>query len=44
MHEIRLTNRWNQPLTVAMSRFDFMKQFSVCATLAAASGGSALSR
>jgi hypothetical protein len=27
-----------------MTRFDFMKEFSMFATLAAASGGSALSR
>jgi hypothetical protein len=39
-----LTNRWSQPLAVAMTRFDFMKQLSVFATLAPASGGSALSR
>jgi len=37
-----LTNRWSQPLAGAMTRFDFMKQFSVFATLAVASGGSAL--
>jgi hypothetical protein len=39
-----LTNRWSQPLAVVMSTFDFMKQFFVFATLAAASGGSAPSR
>jgi hypothetical protein len=39
-----LTNRWSQPLAGVKSRFDFMKQFSVFATLAAASGGSAPSR
>jgi hypothetical protein len=39
-----LTNRWSQPLAVAMRTFNFMKQFSVLATLAAASGGSAPSR
>jgi hypothetical protein len=39
-----LTNRWSQPLAVAMRTFDFMKQFLVFATLAAASGGSAPSR
>jgi len=44
MHQIRLTNRWSQPLTVVMSRFDFMKQFGMFAMLAAASGGSAPSR
>jgi hypothetical protein len=41
---IHLTNRSSQPLAVAMSRFDFMKQFSMVATLALASGGSAPSR
>jgi len=40
----RLTNRWSQPLAVAMRAFNFMKQFSVFVTLAAASGGSPLSR
>ena len=39
-----LTNRWSQPLAVVKSRFDFMKQFSMFAVLAAASGGSAPSR
>jgi hypothetical protein len=39
-----LTNRWSQPLAVAMRKFDFVKQFSKLATLAAASGGSVLSR
>jgi hypothetical protein len=39
-----LTNRCSQPLAGVMPRFDFMKQFSMFATLAAASGGSALSR
>jgi hypothetical protein len=34
----------NQSLAGVMSTFDFMKQFSMFATLAAASGGSALSR
>jgi len=43
-HTKCLTNRWSQPLAVVMSRFNFMKQFSMLATLAAASGGSALSR
>ena len=37
-------NRSNQSLAVVMTRFDFMKQFSEFATLAPASGGSALSR
>jgi hypothetical protein len=41
---IRLTNRWSQPLAVAMRTFDFMRQFSVFAVLALASGGSAPSR
>jgi hypothetical protein len=35
----RLTNRWSPPLAVAMHAFSFMKQFSVFATLAPASGG-----
>jgi len=39
-----LTNRWSQPLAVVKSTFDFMKPFSMFATLAAASGGSAPSR
>jgi len=39
----RLTNLWSQPLSVAMRTFDFMKQFSMFATLAVASGGSSLS-
>ena len=39
-----LTNRWSQPLAVAKSAFDLMKQFSIFATLALASGGSAPSR
>jgi hypothetical protein len=43
-HPLHLTNRWSQPLAAVKSTFDFMKQFSVFATLAAASGGSALSR
>jgi hypothetical protein len=34
----------NQPLAVAMSIFDFMKQFSMFATLVAASGASDRSR
>jgi len=32
------------PLAVVMSTFDFMKQFSMFATIAAASGGSSPSR
>ncbi len=39
-----LTNRWSQPLAVAMRTFDFVKQFSMFTTLASASGGSAPSR
>jgi len=39
-----LTNRWSQPLVGVKSTFDFMKEFQMFATLAAASGGSALSR
>jgi hypothetical protein len=39
-----LTNRWSQPLSDVMSTFDFMKQFSMFAALAAASDGSAPSR
>ena len=39
-----LTNRWSQPLAVAITRFNFMKQLSMFATLAAASGVSACSR
>jgi GGDEF domain-containing protein len=34
----------NQPLAVVMTRFDFMKQFPMFATLGHASGGSAPSR
>jgi hypothetical protein len=41
---LALTNRWSQPLAVAINTFDFMKQFLIFAALAAASGGSALSR
>ena len=33
--------RCSQPLAVPMRTFDFMKQFLILATLAAASGGSA---
>jgi hypothetical protein len=39
-----LTNRSSQPLAVVMPTFDFMKQFSMIAMLATASGGSAPSR
>jgi hypothetical protein len=39
-----LTNRWSQPLAVAMRTFDFMREVSMLATLAPASGGSAPSR
>jgi hypothetical protein len=38
------TNASNQPLAAAKSTFNFMKQFSMFATLALASGGSAPSR
>jgi len=34
-----ITNRWSQPLAVLMFTFDFMKQFSMFATLGVASGG-----
>jgi hypothetical protein len=44
MEEKDLTNRWSQPLAVVKSTFNFMKQFSMLAALAAASGGSAPSR
>ena len=37
--EKHLTNRWSQPLAGVMSRFDFMKQFPMFATLVLASGG-----
>jgi hypothetical protein len=43
-HINRLTNHWSQPLAAVKSTFDFMKQFRMFATLAAASGGSAPSR
>jgi hypothetical protein len=36
-----LTNRWSQSLAVAMRTFNFMKQFSMFATLALVSRGSA---
>jgi hypothetical protein len=39
-----LTNRWSQPLAAVLSTFDFMKPYSVFATLGVASGGSAPSR
>jgi hypothetical protein len=39
-----LTNLSSQPLAVVKSTFDFMKEFSMFATLTAASGGSAPSR
>jgi hypothetical protein len=42
--ELHLTNRWSQPLAAVLSAFNLMKQFSVFAVLAAASGGSAPSR
>jgi len=37
---VRLTNRWNEPLAALKSTFDFMKQFSMFAPPAPASGGS----
>jgi hypothetical protein len=43
-HAKDLTNHSSQPLDVVKSRFNFMKQFSMFATLAPASGGSAPSR
>jgi hypothetical protein len=39
MERPHLTNRCSQPLAVAMCRFDFMREFPMFATLAAASGG-----
>jgi len=42
--KMRLTIRWSQPLAGAMGTFNFMKRFSMLATVAAASGGSAFSR
>jgi hypothetical protein len=41
---IHLTNRSSQPLAAMKSTFYFMKRFSEFATLAVASGGSALFR
>jgi len=41
---MHLTNRWSQPQATVKSTFDFMKQFQIFITLAAASGGSAFSR
>jgi hypothetical protein len=37
--EKHLAKRSSQPLAGVISRFDFMKQFPMFATLAAASGG-----
>ena len=37
--ETDLTNRWSQPLAAVKSKFDFMKQLSMFAALALASGG-----
>jgi len=42
--ELDLTNRWSQLLDAVTLMFNFMKQYSVFAMLAAASGGSAPSR
>jgi len=39
-----LTNRWSEPLAVVMRTLNFIKQFSMFAMLATASGGSAPSR
>jgi hypothetical protein len=39
-----LTNRWSQPLAVVLRRSNVMKRFSLFATRALASGGSAPSR
>jgi Phage integrase, N-terminal SAM-like domain len=36
--------RWSQPLAAVKSTFDFIKRFRMFVALAAASGGSALSR
>ncbi len=44
LQAVGLTNRWSQPLAVVMTRFDFMKQLPMSATLGHASGGSAPSR
>jgi hypothetical protein len=44
LRRLGLTNRWSQPLAAVKSTFDFMKQFSMFAMLAAASGGSSPSR
>ena len=41
---MHLTNRWSQPLAAVKPTFDSMKQFSIFAMLALASGGSAPSR
>ena len=41
LYDGALTNRWSQPLAVAMRTSDFMKPLSDFATLAAAGGGSA---
>jgi hypothetical protein len=39
-----LTNHWSEPLAAVLSRSDFMREFSMFATLAIASGRSAPSR
>jgi hypothetical protein len=44
LHTSYLTNRSSQPPTGAMSRFDFMKQLSMFAMLAATSRGLSPSR
>jgi hypothetical protein len=38
------SKRWSQPLAIVESTFDFMKPLLMFTTLAAAGGGSALSR
>jgi hypothetical protein len=42
--ELDVTNGWSQPLAAVTPIFNFMKQYSVFAMFAAASGGSARSR
>jgi hypothetical protein len=44
LNELHLINRWSQLLAAPKSIFDFMKQFPVFSTLAAASGRSPFSR
>src|SRR5205085_3363896 len=42
--QTHLTDRWSQPLSAVMTRFNFVKQSPMFGTLVAASGGSAPSR